>query len=407
MNKFKRFIFFFLLFELFILFIFDFFLFGNRGNAEEGFYKVEISRIIYRINQGESYQNMDLNEYSHIVSIREFNVNDNSKYEYTVEQAGDKLLRFEYIKGEKKDVILTFNVLYGIIILITLGLLLYLKQKIIDPFVRMNEITTELAKGNLTVPVKQEKSKYFKDFLWGLDMLREKLEKDRQRELELVREKKMTVLSLSHDIKTPLSACELYVNALQKDLYKSEEEKSKALSGIESNIVKIKDYVGEIAETSREDFLALEVHNTDVYLNDVLEETKKYYSEKCSRLHIDFSVKNEENCIICGDRNKIVEVIQNIIENAIKYGDGKYISIESFDEENCRLISVLNSGCEISETEVSHLFESFYRGSNSRNVDGSGLGLYICKELMHQMDGDIFINTSDNTFKVTIVFQKP
>ena len=79
--------------------------------------------------------------------------------------------------------------------------------------------------GNLSVPVKAEKSKFFGRFLWGMDMLREKLESDKIRELELEKEKKTLVLSLSHDIRTPLSAIDLYTKALATNLYDKEEER--------------------------------------------------------------------------------------------------------------------------------------------------------------------------------------
>ena len=98
--------------------------------------------------------------------------------------------------------------------------------------------------------------------------------------------------------------------------------------------------------------------------------------------------------------------LQNIMENAIKYGDGDRISITVDEEENCKLILVENTGCQLKEEELPQLFDSFYRGSNSANIAGSGLGLYICKELMHQMDGEIFAKISGGSFGVTLVLKK-
>ena len=74
----------------------------------------------------------------------------------------------------------------------------------------MSNLAYELAKGNLSLPVKEENSKLFGRFLWGMDMLREKLEDNKARELEFQKEQKTLILSLSHDIKTPLSSIELY-----------------------------------------------------------------------------------------------------------------------------------------------------------------------------------------------------
>lgn len=112
------------------------------------------------------------------------------------------------------------------------------------------------------------------------------------------------------------------------------------------------------------------------------------------------------DCILKGDPNRFVEVLQNIIENAIKYGDGHTIEILFSKEENCRLVTVRNSGCTLSDAELPHIFESFWRGSNVGNNSGSGLGLYICRQLMHKMDGDIFAEIEEGMMCVTVVIRE-
>ena len=97
---------------------------------------------------------------------------------------------------------------------------------------------------------------------------------------------------------------------------------------------------------------------------------------------------------------------ENIIENAIKYGDGKKIAISFDDEEDCKLISVFNTGIAPDDTDTENLFDSFYRGKNVGNVPGSGLGLYICKNLLRKMNGDVFCSRSDEGFVVTAVLKK-
>ena len=123
-------------------------------------------------------------------------------------------------------------------------------------------------------------------------------------------------------------------------------------------------------------------------------------------IHTEFQVDEFEECLVKGDKNRMVEVLQNVMENAIKYGDGKSIHIAFGEEEDCKLIHIENSGCSLKEEELSNLFDSFYRGSNSNSVKGSGLGLYICKTLMRKMDGEIFAQIKEETFVVTVVARK-
>lgn len=94
------------------------------------------------------------------------------------------------------------------------------------------------------------------------------------------------------------------------------------------------------------------------------------------------------------------------MENAIKYGDGKCIKISCTEEENCKLISIENTGCNLKEEELLNLFDSFYRGSNSQGIRGNGLGLYICRNLMLKMDGEVFAKMKDDRFCITVVIRR-
>ena len=155
------------------------------------------------------------------------------------------------------------------------------------------------------------------------------------------------------------------------------------------------------------DVLTFDFNNTEFYLADVISRISDYYRDKLSVLKIDFTVAEFGNCLISGDPDRLEEVLQNIIENAIKYGDGGNISIDFSDEENCRLITVSNSGCTLADTELNHIFDSFWRGSNTGSQPGSGLGLYICRQLMNGMGGDIFAQIDGGLMKVTVVCSKP
>ena len=116
--------------------------------------------------------------------------------------------------------------------------------------------------------------------------------------------------------------------------------------------------------------------------------------------------RQPEPCLIRGDLDRGVEVIQNLMENAIKYGDGERIDLLLSEEDGCILIGVCNSGCTLPPAELPHIFDSFWRGSNADKQKGSGLGLYICRQLMHKMSGDIFAEAGDGRMIVTAVFPK-
>ena len=405
MNKFKRLIIVIVLFELITIALFNFFLFKKDGSKDR-FYKLEAQRVYNEIKVNKEYANdpekIDLSKYETIIKVRIF-ANNSTNNDYIVKEYEGVYYQIEYKQDiSNKEIVIINAVLFAVAIFIT-GILLYIYFKVIKPFYIMSNMSYELAKGNLTNPIKEEKSKFFGKFLWGMDMLREKLEANKQEELRYQKEKKTLLLSLSHDIKTPLSAIDLYTKALKDNLYDTEEKRNEALDGILGNVTTIKNYVNEIHKISREEFLNLEVKNQEVYLKDVIEDTTKYYKEKLRMLHTNFVVDDYSNILLRGDRDRIVEVIQNIIENAIKYGDGKEVGISFSEEEDYKLISIRNSGNTLDESLIPNIFDSFYRGDNTDNIQGNGLGLYICKNLMKNMGGDIYAEVANGNFIVTIV----
>lgn len=103
---------------------------------------------------------------------------------------------------------------------------------------------------------------------------------------------------------------------------------------------------------------------------------------------------------------RLLEAAENVIENAIKYGNGTKINLSFMEEENYLLITITNFGNTLPESETIHIFESFYRGTNSFEKQGSGLGLYICKEILKRMDGEIYAQASGETMSITLVVER-
>lgn len=409
MNKFRRLIFVVIIFEILMIVSFNYYLFSKNNNNTDKEYKVQAERVFNEIKTNPDYadnpESINLSRYDQIVKVSIYS-EEACNNDYVVKKFNDKYYRIEYKQPNGHNGVWYINIFIIIMGLSVIGILIYIYMKIIKPFYNMSNMTYELAKGNLTTPLKAEKSKFFGKFMWGMDMLRENLESNKQKELKLQKEKKTLLLSLSHDIKTPLSAIDLYTKALKENLYDTEEKKEEALEGILANVTSIKNYVNEINKISREDFLNLEVVKQEFYLQDVINDIEKYYKEKLSLLHTVFNIEEFNNVLLRGDSNRLIEVMQNLIENAIKYGDGKSITIAFADEEDCKLISVRNSGNTLDRDQLPNIFDSFYRGSNTDNIKGNGLGLYICKNLMKNMGGDIFVEIEENDYIATVVVRK-
>ena len=106
-----------------------------------------------------------------------------------------------------------------------------------------------------------------------------------------------------------------------------------------------------------------------------------------------------QNFLVKADTERLLEVLQNIIENAIKYGSDKKNWYINFERR--RLCADYRGKYRRSSSgrRTSAPFDSFYRGSNAGSQEGSGLGLYICRKLMHKMNGDVFLKQEENLFR--------
>lgn len=376
-------------------------------------YVVEIDRLANAI-EADGFENMDLSNCLYVMNIAQYEGRfpDTDFYEeadcdYQIRVVDGKVYRFDYVfqtKQGQQRINIAVNLILAVMSLFLFGLLLFVQKKILSPFAELSELPYELSKGNLTVPIKESRYHFFGRFVWGLNMLRENLEQQKQRELSLQREKKMLVISLSHDIKTPLSAIKLYAKALSKGLYSERERQLEIAGSIGDKADEIEQFLSQIIEASSEDFLNLEVEQGEFYLSELVYAVSAYYRDKLEIMKISFYVEEYTDCLMKGDLDRSVEVLQNIVENAVKYGDGHEIALSFSREEDCRLLTVRNTGCTLPPTELPHIFESFIRGTNAEGISGSGLGLYICRQLMHKMQGEILAEIKEGQMYVTVIF---
>lgn len=383
-------------------------------------YNVEINRVCDSVKSKEDID-IYLENYNYVKKLSKLELNasteeiekfyKNSGLEYKICPIKKDANIIFYLKVEYEftqnqlfaHLIIIVNTCLFLMSAIVIITMIFISKRVIKPLNEIKDMPYQLSKGHLTKDIKEYKNKFFGKFVWGLNILRENLESHKTHELELEKEKKTLILSISHDIKTPLSAIKLYATALSQNLYPTAEKQHEIAKIIGKNADEIENFVGDIVKTTKTDFLHIEVKNEEFYLNNLIGNFQNYYNEKMLLTKTDFMIEKYDNCILIGDHERCLEVMENIMENAIKYGDGKYIRIFFSQEEEMQLITIKNSGNTLPTVEIVHIFESFYRGSNTEGKKGSGLGLYICREIMHKMNGEVYAKGNDSDFEITLV----
>ncbi len=397
----------------------------QRSEIQENLqYKVEINEIMVGLEKEEAFSKPDLHgmEYIEAVSflayeeaqdmqaVEAFYQNKNGVNTTVLPflMKGGELIgyiRFDYtIHSNRQSVLWITEGILAVACGFLIGVLCYIKSKILKPFHALQNMPYELSKGHLQGELEESKSRFFGKFIWGIAMLRDTLHDAKAREWKLEKEKKLMLLSISHDIKIPLSTIKLYAKALYEGVYDTEEKKLHAAKQIENHALEIEGFVKEIITTSSEDIVSIEVENGEFYLEDFIEKVRQYYEPKCRLVMMKLQVGAYDNRLIKGDMERALEAMENVIENAFKYGDGKSITIDFYEEDYCQIVRVFNTGVPIKSEEMPHVFDSFYRGSNVNQKEGNGLGLYISRQIMRRMDGDMFAVCEEDGMSFHLVF---
>jgi len=226
---------------------------------------VEVNRISLAIEE-TGLESVNLSEFEYVKQVTTCAEDATAFYhvdsDYMIREIHGVLYRFDYTENGQADKLDFLWLVNGVLLAMTIvimAVLLFVRQRILSPFQRLSDVPYELAKGNLSAPLKENKNRFFGRFVWGVDLLRENMEQARQRELELQKSKKTLLLSLSHDIKTPLSAIKLYSQALSKGLYSEMDKQKEIAENINRKADEIEGYVSQIISASKEDFLELDV----------------------------------------------------------------------------------------------------------------------------------------------------
>jgi signal transduction histidine kinase len=204
------------------------------------------------------------------------------------------------------------------------------------------------------------------------------------------------VATASHELRTPLAAVYGAVRTLRReDVELSEEHRAAFLDMIESESLRLSKIVGQILLAGQLDADAVELSISECdpaeVAADVIESASVHLPDG---ILLDLSAEGARS-IDC-DEAKLKQVLVNLVDNAIKYSpDGGQVTISLDQNGNGCLIEVADQGLGIPAEEQDRIFEKFYRldPQQTKGVGGSGLGLYICRELVERMDGQLSVES--------------
>lgn len=224
-----------------------------------------------------------------------------------------------------------------------------------------------------------------------------KLEREEEYRIQKEEEKNKLLLDLSHDIKTPISTIKSYSLALKDDLVK-EEDKKDYYDILDKKASRISYLVDEMTNMLKLDNKDYKLYIEKVNFSEVVRQIVSEYYNELEDKKIDVEVNLPKDDIFINiDLNLIKRVLNNLMENQLKYNSGTFTRINLEEENNKLILEISDNGKLIDENTKSSLFNPFVRGDKARSTSGGlGLGLSISKTIISKHKGEIYYTNKDN-----------
>jgi len=321
--------------------------------------------------------------------------------------------RFEIVSAIESN---TQNSVLGFTIAsVTLGILIsiYLIRSINKPITKLKEVAGEIAKGNLEVESEPMSDDEIGELAIRFNDMRKSIKKSNEKittqakKLEIAYKEQKNIDRLkeefqsmiAHELKTPLTPIIGYSDALkmEKIMGPLSEKQLKSVNKISSNAQKLKRLISDIFDAEKLDLGRMTFDHTefsiDELITDVIED-KKFVAEN-KKIQIIPSFK--KGLTLKSDKNRINQVLSNIINNAVDYvpKETGVISLSADQVNESVIFSIKDNGKGIPKDLQKNLFKKFYQidSSEARTHGGSGLGLTICKGIVENLGGKIWLES--------------
>lgn len=288
---------------------------------------------------------------------------------------------------------------YIIIISFILTIFGYAYFAIVRPFEKMEKFAEEIGKGNFDIKVDYEKNNLFGAFTWSFDHMRREIIKARSCERESIDNNKTIIATLSHDIKTPIASIRAYAEGLEAGLDYNVERRNKYINVIIRKCDEVTKLTNDLFLHSLSDLEMLKINTEEVEISELIKNSLKELIEEEKKVSI---IGNMPKALLDVDVKRFNQVLENIINNSNKYAKGSKIEVRGEINKDNYVIKIKDFGEGIKDKDLPFIFNKFYRGENALEKQGSGLGLFIVKYIMNQLNGDVEV-FNNNGLEVKLI----
>lgn len=263
----------------------------------------------------------------------------------------------------------------------------------------LREITfglQQIANGNLNYEIAVKSSDELGEVAYNINQMGRKLNTLIEEERKAEKTKNDLITGVSHDLRTPLTSILGFLELIETDRYKDEVELRYYIGIAYEKSLSLKKLIDDLFEFTRVNN-GMPLEKIELDLNGFIRQLLEEFVPNLEAAGMKGRVYSDNTSLkIMADGDRLVRAFENLIMNAIQYGqDGRFVDVRLRQENGYAIAEVVNFGEQIPEKYLPYLFERFYRGDQSRSqqTGGTGLGLSIAKSIVELHDGTIAVKS--------------
>ena len=297
------------------------------------------------------------------------------------------------VKLMAKDMILTATI---ILVFTALSVGLWIYRSIAVPLVKLKKATKNIKEGNLDFVLEVEGNDEFSQLCQDFEEMRKRLKESTEEKILMDKENKELISTISHDLKTPITAVKGYVEGIMDGVADTPEKMDRYVRTIYNKTNEMDHLINELTFYSKIDTNRIPYTFSKLNVED-------YFSDCAEELGLEMETRGielvyanyvEKGVQVIADGEQIRRVIHNIVSNAIKYMEKPrgIIQLRVKDVGDFIQVEIEDNGKGIAAKDLPYIFDRFYRTDVSRNSSkgGSGIGLSIVKKIMEDHGGKVW-----------------
>ena len=292
------------------------------------------------------------------------------------------------------------SILIAVLISVTIGIIiaLILSTNITNPIKQISDATLKIKDGDYNINLKDSKIIELENLQNNIKYLSINLKNQK-----FVR--KQYAQDISHELRTPITNLQLYIEAIKDGVIDADEQ---TLSSLLEEIHRLEGLVVNLNKSFNDNSEYLKINKKEFNLSDHINSLLDTVKPRLNKLDISLIEEIKDGIIINSDKDKISQIVQNLVSNAIKaIKDDGLIRVSLSEDKNNIYLIVKDNGVGISDEKKEAIFERFYRIDDARNtkLNGHGLGLSITKNFVESLGGKIKLKSrlgKGSTFSVIL-----